>query len=211
MDWTGAIDGYCERTDPAFWSEPVNAVTNLAFLVVAVVMWTRTRGMPAGQMLSAFLFLIGIGSGLFHTFATGWAAVADVAAIVTFTLSYLYLANRDFMRWPIWMSVLGALAFLPYSLLLTWVFETLPFLSISSFYWPLPLLILVYSVLLLRSSPVTSRNLAIGAGILCVSLVARSVDEPLCKAIPLGTHFVWHLLNAIMLGWMIEAWRRHTS
>ena len=112
MDWTATIDGYCERTDSAFWSEPVNAVTNLAFIVAAIVMWTRTRGLPAGQMLSALLFLIGVGSGLFHTFATGWAAVADVAAIVAFTLAYLYLANRDFLEWPIWMSGLGTLAFL---------------------------------------------------------------------------------------------------
>ncbi|MDE0209372.1 MAG: hypothetical protein OXI66_14885 [Boseongicola sp.] len=211
MDLTGTIDGYCERTDPAFWSEPVNAVTNLAFLVAAIVMWKRTRGMPAGQMLSALLFLIGVGSGLFHTFAAGWAALADVAAIVAFTLAYLYVANRDFMGWPIWMSGLGTLAFLPYSLILTRVFETLPFFAISSFYWPLPLLIFAYSTLLLRSSPVTSRNLAGGAAILCVSLTARSVDELFCMAFPLGTHFVWHLLNAIMLGWMIETWRRHRS
>jgi hypothetical protein len=26
---------------------------------------------------------------------------------------------------------------------------------------------------------------------------------------PLGTHFGWHLLNAVMLGWMIEVYRRH--
>ena len=211
MDLTGTIDGYCERTDPTFWSEPVNAATNLAFLVAAIVMWARTRGMPAGQMLSALLFLIGVGSGLFHTFATGWAALADVAAIVFFTLAYLYLANRDFMGWPIWISGLGTLAFLPYSLVLTRVFETLPFFAISSFYWPLPLLILAYSALLLRSAPATSRNLAVGAGILCVSLAARSVDELFCMTFPLGTHFVWHLLNAIMLGWMIETWRRHRS
>jgi hypothetical protein len=25
----------------------------------------------------------------------------------------------------------------------------------------------------------------------------------------LGTHFLWHILNALMLGWMIEVYRRH--
>ncbi len=39
---------------------------------------------------------------------------------------------------------------------------------------------------------------------LTVSLVLRSLDAPLCAANPLGTHFLWHLLNAVMLGWMIE-------
>lgn len=31
MEWFEAVDGYCERVDAAFWSEPINAVTNAAF------------------------------------------------------------------------------------------------------------------------------------------------------------------------------------
>jgi hypothetical protein len=26
-----------------------------------------------------------------------------------------------------------------------------------------------------------------------------------------GTHFWWHILNGIMLGWMIEVYRRYVS
>ncbi len=37
MDWSRAVNSYCERTDPGFWSEPVNALTNAAFLVAAFV------------------------------------------------------------------------------------------------------------------------------------------------------------------------------
>ena len=36
MDLMQAIDGYCERTGPEYWSEPVNAVTNAAFLIAAL-------------------------------------------------------------------------------------------------------------------------------------------------------------------------------
>jgi hypothetical protein len=32
-----------------------------------------------------------------------------------------------------------------------------------------------------------------------VSLVARSSDMPICNVFPLGTHFIWHLLNATLL------------
>ena len=38
-----------------------------------------------------------------------------------------------------------------------------------------------------------------------------SIDEALCGAFPLGTHFLWHILNGIMLGWMIEVYRRHMA
>jgi hypothetical protein len=27
----------------------------------------------------------------------------------------------------------------------------------------------------------------------------------------LGTHFLWHLLNAVMLGWMINVYVRHRA
>lgn len=207
MDWTRAIDAYCERTDTSYWSEPVNAVTNLAFLIAGLVMWRRSMG--AGRVLAAVLFVIGIGSWLFHTHATAWAAMADSLPILVFTLIYIFLANRDFWGWPAWTAALGAAAYVPYSMALTPVFEALPFFAISSFYWPLPTLIFAYAFLLRGRAPVLARNLAIGAAILCVSLTARSLDQTLCAAFPLGTHFLWHILNAVMLGWMIETWTRH--
>ena len=209
MDWTRSIDAYCERTDPSYWSEPVNAVTNFAFILAAVIMWRRCEGLPWGRSLAGILFAIGVGSYLFHTHATPWAAALDTTPILLFSLLYIFLANRDFWGWLVWAAALGAAAYIPYSFLLTPVFGALPFFEISSFYWPLPLLIFAYAVLLRRREPTTARNLAIGASILCVSLTARSLDEPLCMSIPLGTHFLWHILNAIMLGWMIETWRRH--
>lgn len=205
------IDGYCERVDPSYWAEPVNAVTNAAFIIAAYIMWTRVRGqkLPLASALCGLLAAIGLGSYLFHTHAQVWAAIADVLPIIGFSLLYIFAANRHFWNLPLWASLALTLAYLPYSALLTPVFESLPFFAISSFYWPLPLLIATYAALLRNRAPDTARGLALGAGILVVSLTFRSVDEPLCSALPLGTHFVWHILNGIMLGWMIEVYRRH--
>jgi hypothetical protein len=99
--------------------------------------------------------------------------------------------------------------FVPYAAAMTMLFELLPFFEVSSFYWPVPVLIIVYALLLAFRQPATARGLAIGAVTLIVSLVFRSVDETVCTAIPVGTHFMWHILNGIMLGWMIEVYRRH--
>jgi hypothetical protein len=209
--WNRAINAYCERTDASFWSEPVNAVTNAAFLIAAVIMWGRVRGqgMPLAIFLCAVLFVIGVGSFLFHTFATQWAALADTLPILIFILAYIYVANLHYWRWPWWGALLGMLAFIPYAAALTPAFRALPFFATSAFYWPVPLLILAYAALLFRRYPDTARGLAIGAGILIVSLVFRTLDQPVCGRFPLGTHFMWHLLNAAMLGWMIEVYRRH--
>ncbi|MDA8584879.1 ceramidase [Rhodobacteraceae bacterium] len=209
MDWTRTIDAYCERVDPSFWAEPINAVTNLAFLIAGFVMWRRTIGLIGGRVLSVVLFAIGVGSFLFHTFATGWAAALDTTPILAFVLIYLFLSNRDFWGLPWWAALLGTLAYVPYAALITPVFKALPFFEVSSFYWSLPVLIGGYAVLLRRRTPATARGLAIGAGVLCLSLIARSVDDSLCPALPFGTHFLWHVLNAVMLAWMIEVWARH--
>lgn len=209
MDLLAAVDGYCERLGPGLWAEPVNAVTNAAFLVAAAVMWRRCAGLAWGRALCGVLAAIGVGSGLFHTFANPLTGMLDVLPIVGFILLYVFLASRDFIGLSGLVSLGVSLAFIPYAIALTPLFRALPGFSVSAFYWPVPVLILFYAWLLRTKAPGTSCGLAVGAGILCVSLAARSVDEPLCDALPVGTHFLWHLLNALMLGWMIEVWRRH--
>ena len=108
MDWGRTFDSYCERTDPGYWSEPVNAVTNLAFIAIAILMWRRSYGHPAGRVLAGILFVIGVGSYLFHTHATLWAVLLDVLPILLFSLFYIYLANRDYWGLKIWSSAVGA-------------------------------------------------------------------------------------------------------
>ena len=54
-----------------------------------------------------------------------------------------------------------------------------------------------------------ARGLALGAALLALSITFRALDGPLCAAWPIGTHFLWHLLNAAMLGWMIVVYHRH--
>ncbi|MEX0371179.1 MAG: ceramidase domain-containing protein [Tateyamaria sp.] len=209
MELLREIDGYCERIGPDYWAEPVNAVTNAAFVMVALWMWRRSVGVPWARSLSVILGLIGIGSYLFHTHAQVWSAIADVTPIAAFILLYIFAINRDVwgLR-TIWALALTAL-FFPYAAVTIPVFQHVPILGVSAGYLPVPALILIYAVLLWRQQRDLARGFVIGAVILLVSLTARSVDELLCAHVPLGTHFLWHILNAVMLGWMIEVYVRH--
>jgi hypothetical protein len=211
MDLLRFIDAYCERTDPSYWSEPVNTVTNAAFLIAALVMARRVRGqgLPLASLLCGLLFAIGVGSYLFHTHARAWAVLADIIPIMLFSLIYIFVANLHFWRMPTWLAAIGTFFFIPYAMTASEIFADLPFFRISWPYWPLPLLIFIYAFLLRHRHTETARGLAIGAGILCLSLTFRSLDQPLCGSLPIGTHFLWHILNAAMLGWMIEVYRRH--
>ena len=209
MDWLAAVDGYCERTGPGYWAEPVNALTNMAFLAAAAVIWPRVRGLPAGRGMVVLLAVIGVGSWMFHTHANRLTGLMDVVPILAFILSYVFVASRDFLQLRPLQAGLIAAAFLPYAMALVPLFGTIPFLRVSALYWPVPMLILIFAWLLRTTAPATARGLALGAGVLTLSLVFRSLDGTLCAAFPLGTHFLWHLLNAVMLAWMVEVWRRH--
>jgi len=211
MEWTAYIDGYCERLEPGLTAEPLNALSNLAFLVAAFVMWPRVRGEGLGgaDALVGMLAVIGIGSLLFHTFATVWAAAADVLPIGVFSLFYIYVANRSFLGLGRAWSLAGVLAFLPFAAVVSALLAPVPFVGISSFYWPLVIVIVGYAIWLRSRSPRAAQGLALGAAILTLSLIFRSLDMVGCTFWPMGTHFVWHLLNAVMLGWMIEVYRRH--
>ena len=206
---TRFIDGYCERTGPEYWSEPVNAVTNAAFVIAAVIMWRRAAGDGLGRLLCVILAAIGVGSYLFHTHAQVWSAIADTTPIAAFILTFVYAANRHFFGWPVWGAALGTVAFIPYAFITVPAFRALPFFEVSAGYWPVPLLIVIYSAILWQRARETAVGMLIGTAILVVSLTFRTVDEWVCAIAPLGTHFLWHILNGIMLGWMIEVYLRH--
>ncbi|WP_102223304.1 ceramidase domain-containing protein [Acidimangrovimonas sediminis] len=209
MGWTTPVDSYCERTAPGFWAEPLNAVTNLAFLGVALWLWPRVRGDGASRALCVILFVIGLGSGLFHTVAERWAALADVVPILAFILVYLWAVNARVIGLGRRSAVVAALLFLPLAALIARVLGAIaPEIGSSVGYVPVVLVILAYAAALARRAPRFARDLCIGAALLSVSIAARAVDMPLCPRVPEGTHFLWHLINAAMLGWMIASFRR---
>ena len=47
------------------------------------------------------------------------------------------------------------------------------------------------------------------AAIFAISLTARALDRPLCAHFLIGTHWLWHVLNGVVLGTLIVAVIRH--
>ena len=209
MNWVQDVDSYCERLGPTFWAEPVNAITNLAFIIAAVLVWPRIKGRWEGRVLAFLIAAIGLASGTHHTVAQVWSGAADSLSILVFILFYLYLASRDMLGLGRWASLGMVLAFFPYAAVAVPVFSMLPFLGSSAAYAPVALLIAVYALLVRNRNRTTARRMGYGAALLTISILARSFDEPLCANIPLGTHFLWHVLNGILLGYMALIWHAH--
>jgi hypothetical protein len=204
MDWFRQVNSYCERLDASYWAEPLNALTNLAFLLAAVLVWPRVRGDGPARLLTGVLAGIGVGSWLFHTHAQVWALYADVIPIQAFILIYVYFATTRFFAAPWWAGAASVAGFLLVAPLIAKAISgAVGPLNGSVGYLPVPILIAGYALALARRAPGTARGLAVGAVILVVSLVFRTLDAAICPVLPIGTHFLWHLLNAVMLGWMI--------
>lgn len=197
-----AIDIYCERTSAAFWAEPVNALSNLSFIVAALLllMLLRRRQTPAGWQavfLIVNLAVIGLGSFLFHTFADRATMLADLLPIFIYQLAFLAFYGRFVAGWRLPTVAVLLLAFL----LVNAAFAQLPahWLNGSLLYGGALLFIGALAALHQRSGRREPGILWLAFAIFVVALACRSLDDWICPTWPLGTHFLWHLLNGLVL------------
>lgn len=202
MDLGAYVDLYCERVAPGLLNEPFNAVTNLAFLAAAALLWMRAANSdardPAIGALIALVAVIGLGSLSFHTFANGWSLLADVIPIALFIYAYFLFAMRRYFALG-WLAAIAAtLGYLVAANLFGLVFPR-ALLNGSGSYFPALLATLAIALLLMRRRHPAARTLLMAGAVFAVSIGFRSIDIAVCPDITTGTHFVWHLLNAGVL------------
>jgi membrane-associated HD superfamily phosphohydrolase len=200
------VDNYCERADASFGAEPLNALTNAAFLVAAWAAWRLYLRHPHPQQavrhqfqaLIVTIAIVGLGSFLFHTIATRWAEWGDVLPILLFMLLYLWLL----------LTLFSGVAIAAKATLVLLYFSATAYLEAAvparllwggALYIPTVIVMAGAGAVLCFQQPASGRRLLVAIGVFFVSLGARTLDAPICPMFPLGTHFVWHLLNATVL------------
>lgn len=203
---TEFLSTYCERTLPGFWEEPLNALTNLAFILAGIFALKLYQQQANARFTShwdiviliVLLFTIGAGSGLWHVMPTRYTVLADVIPILLFMnvylLSFLHrLANRR----P-WQLLLFFLIFQLLNFCIGVSFSA-GFLNGSIFYAPAWISLVLMCIYLYVVKHTLRRRFGIAVGVFSLSLCFRTIDQEACQWIPFGTHFIWHLLNALLL------------
>lgn len=199
LTWFAPTDIYCERIDASFWGEPVNALTNLAFLLAGFLLLAHQR--PPARTLGVLIMSIGLGSFLFHTFANRLTGFLDVFFIGVYLVAYAWL-------WPKWVlqSSLALKTSSVAALLLAIGLASAAAAALKPMWPELPpgaylgawFYLIALATLSATTHPKAGLWLWASAGLFLVSMTARQMDLPLCEEIG-GTHWLWHLLNAAVL------------
>ena len=207
MNWQQPVDLYCERFDPGLFAEPLNALSNLAFIGAGLwLMASLPRLFPAPrktpaplEVLAGLVLLIGICSAAFHVFATAWAQALDVGSIGLFIYFFVicfahYLLD---VRWV--LAWIAAPAFWAFGLFVQAPFEPTAFNG-SVTYFPALAGIALMGVWLALQRRHGATEFGLATLLFLGSLSLRSVDLAWCQGWVWGTHWAWHLLNGAVLG-----------
>jgi hypothetical protein len=199
MNWSMPIDLYCERTDASLWAEPANALTNAAFLIAAAaafLLWRRAGGRdwPALALI-VVVVAVGLGSFTFHTVATRGAMLADVIPIAIFIYGYLLLALRRFLHLSAAVAIAIIVGYAAGAQALSWL---APPHALNGSIGYLPALVAMVAMARVTHGR-ARRGLELAVMIFTVSLALRTIDLAACETFPVGTHFLWHVLNAVVL------------
>ncbi len=190
---------YCELPIWGNVFEPLNTISNLAFIVGAYYIWRLTRDVGEGKhhrqvlILAGILAAVGVGSGLWHFFREPWSLALDVIPIQLFLLTFLWFLLQQ-MIVPRWQRLLVMMVFV-----LTSVFGPVV-IQVGAGYGAALAFALVVSFFLYKTNPVQARYFFVTLCIFAFSLTMRQLDLAYCEITGgHGLHIFWHIINAYVL------------
>jgi len=205
------LDLYCERVDSSFWSEPVNALTNILIFLAGVY------GLKASKNLSvcreatqikwcSYLAMVtGVGSFLFHTFAntlTMWLDILPITLFQIFSINF-------FLQFCVGVKLVPRSLFLIVFVTLSLHLKSdayVEYFNGSLMYAPSLVTLLGLGIISkVRDMKDVSIHLFASVLIFTCAITARSYDMAICEHFPLGTHFAWHSLNGVLIFLLLRA------
>ena len=193
------MDAYCERVGMGLLAEPLNAVSNTSFLLAAWAAWVLARrvgALSAGvRVLIAMAASVGVGSILWHTYPTMLTLILDIVPILIFIVWFIWLYTQNVVGMRPLFAVASVGAFLAATFL---AFPLAGVLHGAPVYTPGLVVTLVLGVFHARERRVARFALLAAAGVYVAALFFRTIDNEVCPVLPIGTHFLWHVLIGLV-------------
>ena len=196
---------YCERSGDGFWAEPLNALSNGAFLIAALLIGSRLARQAGGfgrwwdvWVLVLLAASVGVGSFLWHTLRTPWSQWADIIPILLFINWFL---ASFLVRVAGAGALLVAAGLIAYNVINIGLQAALPadLLNGSVFYLPTWIALAAICAYTYTRDRASGHWLLVAAIAFTASLTLRTLDRPVCALFTYGSHFGWHLLNGVVL------------
>jgi hypothetical protein len=205
MESLSHLYGLCERHGPGLLQEPLNVISNFGFIYVAIAIYRYyKRHEDIGKrwiwdirVLTLLVFTIGVNSIIFHAYPTRMTELMDTIPIVMFILIYFVSVLFRIGRVNLFQGTVCAVAFVGFSHILVHQFPNAMNDSIG--YLSSMIALIVIAVYLHLKARPSSSHFMLAAVIGVVSLFCRVVDRDVCDVFPMGTHFLWHSFNALLL------------
>lgn len=181
--------------------EPFNAYSSLAMALVAVLIWTLLLSKDSGRspflafIFAPLLFVGGVGSTLFHAFRSSqFFLLLDWLPILLLTL----LLSLHY-----WYKVFPNRTFIVVMILLILVARALPSVfmrgaaAINLSYFLSGVLILIpLFIFLFKTRFTNGKYILASCLVLLMALTFRLADDYEQLALPMGTHWLWHIFSA---------------
>ncbi len=193
---------YCERIALGQWQEPFNTFSALAFVCAGLLGLRLCFGSAKGDALRLSMALctlvIGVVSFAFHMHGTRLSLIYDLLPILLFDV----LAAWAILSRGLNMSAAGTL--LTTLLIVATSFALTPIGNLYGFAFSgiehtgfVAWLLLLSLVLLAHGEFSSGGTLFLASVILVFALFFKSIDIPQCAQYTHGTHWLWHLANAL--------------
>jgi hypothetical protein len=197
--------GICERNSPHWLAEPLNVLSSFAFMFVAVWIYRyyhrhedlERKWIWDIHALTFLCFIIGFNSVLFHAFPSPTTELLDTLTIVMFIVIYFWSVLFRIGRCNPFQATVCFVAFVGFSHILVAQFPNA--LNDSIGYLSSMLALIVIAVYLHLKARPSSQHFMLAAIVGVCSLFCRAIDRAVCPMLPIGSHFLWHTLNATLL------------
>jgi len=190
---------YCERHGAGLFAEPLNAMTNTGFFLAAYGIYRliKKNNLSDWEYYALCILAVFIGSGsfLWHTARATCTLLLDALPVFMFLGLVFYLLFRI-----LFTRIVPALVGF---MLLAAIEIAFSALSEEVLNGSLKYIInaLAFGFLMVRINRRYGRYFTIQALlILCLytlAIVSRTIDKAVCPYLPIGTHFIWHGINAL--------------
>jgi len=197
--------GLCERHNLDIFSEPLNVISSLLFFLVAYEifnLYRRNRDINSKwiidlKILNFLIICIGFGSTLFHMVPNYYTELLDISFIIIFINLYFICVMKRVALLNWFQVVVAFLAFLGTTNFIVSKFPNAMNDSIG-YLSTMISLIFIAVYLSLRNRP-SAKYYLLASLVGVASLFFRSIDNYVCNELPIGTHFLWHSCNAVLI------------